>query len=60
MHFFSLSKFSFFIGRFSILSKCLSDLNLLQNALKTNFKKIKHYEIKTLVTNQFLDKYRKS
>ena len=27
-------------GRFSILSKCLSDWNLLQNALKTNFKKI--------------------
>ena len=26
---------------FSILSKCLSDWNLLQNVLKTNFKKIK-------------------
>ena len=27
-------------GRFSILSKPLSDWNLLQNALKTNFKKL--------------------
>ena len=45
-------------GCFSILSKCLSDWNLLQNALKTNFKKIKHSEIKTtLVTDHFLDKY---
>ena len=43
--------------RFSILSKCLSDWNLLQNALKTNFKKIKRSEIKTIVTNNFLDKY---
>ena len=46
-------------GRFSILSKCLSDWNLLQNALETNFKKIKHSEIKTLVTNHFLDKHAK-
>ena len=44
---------------FSILSKCLPDWNLLQNALKTNFKKLKHSEIKTLVTNHFLDKYHK-
>ena len=36
-------------GCFSILSKCLSDWNLLQNALKTNFKKINCSEIKTLV-----------
>ena len=43
-------------GCFSILSKCLSDWNLLQNALKTNFKKMKHSEIKTLVTNHFLNK----
>ena len=28
-----------------------------QNALKTNFRKIKRSEIKTLVTNHFLDKY---
>ena len=27
-------------GRFPILSKCLSDWNLLRNALKANFKKI--------------------
>ena len=46
-------------GRFSILSKCLSDWNILQNDLKTNFKKIKRSEIKTLVTNHFLDKYTK-
>ena len=46
-------------GRFSILSKCLSDWNLLQNDLKTNFKKITRSEIKTLVTNHFLDKYTK-
>ena len=46
-------------GHFSILSKCLSDWNLLQNALKTNFKKIKRSEIKTLVKNDFLDKYTK-
>ena len=46
-------------GRFSILRKFLSDWNLLQNALKTNFKKIKCSEIKTLVTNHFLDKYTK-
>ena len=43
-------------GRFSILSKCLSDWNLLQNALKTNLKKMKHSGIKTLVTNHFLNK----
>ena len=36
-------------GCFSILSKCLSDWNLLQNALKTNFRKINCSEIKTLV-----------
>ena len=46
-------------GRFSILSTCLSESNLLQNALKTNFKKIKLSEIKALVTNHFLDKYTK-
>ena len=46
-------------GRFSILSTCLSDWNLLQNDLKTNFKKIKRSEIKTLVTNHFVDKYTK-
>ena len=46
-------------GRFSILSKCLSDWNLLQNALKTNFKKIERSEIKTLVTNHFFDEYTK-
>ena len=46
-------------GCFSILSKCLSDWNLLQNDLKTNFKKITRSEIKTLVTNHFLDKYTK-
>ena len=45
--------------RFSILSKRLPDWNLLQNALKTNFKKLKRSEIKTLVTNHFLDKYQK-
>ena len=28
-----------------------------KNALKTNFKKIKLSEIKTIVTNNFLDKY---
>ena len=33
--------------------------NLLENALKTNFKKIKCSEIKTLVTYHFLDKYTK-
>ena len=41
---------------FSILNKCLSDWNLLQNAIKTNFQKIKHLEIKTIVTNHFLEK----
>ena len=46
-------------GCFSILSKCLSDWNLLQNALKTNFKKIERSEIKTLVTNHFFDEYTK-
>ena len=46
-------------GCFSVLSKCLSDSNLLQNALKTNFKKIERSEIKTLFTNHFLDKYTK-
>ena len=46
-------------GYFSILSKCLSEWNLLQNALKPNVKKIKRSEIKTLVTNHFLDKYTK-
>ena len=46
-------------GRFCILSKCLSDWNLLQNALKTNFKKIKRSEIKTLVTNYFIGEYTK-
>ena len=46
-------------GRFSILSKCLSDWNLLQNDLKTNFKNFKLSGIKTLVTNHFLDKYAK-
>ena len=30
-----------------------------QNDLKTNFKKVKHSEIKTLVTKHFLDKYAK-
>ena len=46
-------------GCFSILSKFLSDWNLLQNALKTNFKNIKHSEIETLVTNHLLEKYTK-
>ena len=46
-------------GPFSILSQSLSDWNLLQNDLKTNFKKMKCSEIKTLVTNHFLDKYTK-
>ena len=46
-------------GRFSILSKCLSAWNLLQTALQSNFKKIKRLEIKTLITNHFLDKYTK-
>ena len=46
-------------GRFSILSTCLSDSNLLQNVLKINFKIIKRSEIKTLVINHFLDKYTK-
>ena len=46
-------------GCFSILSKCLSDWNLLKNASKTNFKKNKCSEIETLVTNHFLDKYTK-
>ena len=46
-------------GHSSILSKCLSDWNLLQNDFKTNLKKIKRSEIKTLVTNHFLDKYTK-
>ena len=46
-------------GPFSILSQSLSDWNLLQNDLKTNFKKMKRSEIKTLVTNHFLDKYTK-
>ena len=45
--------------RFAILKKCLSDWNLLHNALKSNFEKIKRSEIKTLVTNQFLNKYTK-
>ena len=44
-------------GHFSILSKCLSDWNLLQNTLKTTFEKIKYSEIKILVTNHFLHKY---
>ena len=35
------------------------ELTSVQNALKTNFNKIKHSEIKTLVTNHFLDKYTK-
>ena len=42
-------------GCFSLLSKCLSDWNLPQNALKTNFKKVKRSETKALVTNHFLD-----
>ena len=42
-------------GSFSILSKCLSDWNLIQNALKTNFKKVKRSETKALVTKHFLD-----
>ena len=46
-------------GRFSILTTCLSESNLLQNALKTIFKKIKRLEIKALVTNHFHDKYTK-
>ena len=46
-------------GRFSVLIKCLSDWNLHQNALKTNIKKNKRSEIKTIVTNQSLDKYTK-
>ena len=41
-------------GCFSILSKCLSDWNLLQNDLKTIFKKVKLSEIKKLFTNQAL------
>ena len=45
--------------RFAILKKCLSDWNLLHNALKSNFEKIKRSEIKTLVTNHFLNKYTK-
>ena len=36
------------------------ELTSIQNALKTNFNKIKHSEIKTLVTNHFLDKYTNS
>ena len=42
----------------SILNKCLS-WNLLQNVLKTNFKKVELSEIKTLLTNHLLDKYTK-
>ena len=37
----------------------LLDWNLLQNALKSNFEKMKRSEIKTLVTNHLLDKYTK-
>ena len=44
-------------GRFFILNKCLWDWNLLQNALKINFKKVKRSETKIIVTNHFLDKY---
>ena len=43
----------------SLLTKFLSDWNLLQHALKTAFKKIKRSEIKTRVRNHFLDKYKK-
>ena len=38
-------------GHFSILSKCSWDLNLLQNALKANFKKIKRSKIKKCFTS---------
>ena len=45
--------------RFSILSKGLSDWNLLHKGLKTNFKKIKRSEIKALVANHLFEKYTK-
>ena len=41
-------------GRFSILSKCLSDWNLLQNDLKTNLKKINIQKSKHLSQNTSL------
>ena len=40
--------------RFVILKKCLSDWNLLQSALKTNFYNIKRSEIKALATVHLL------
>ena len=36
-----------------------SDWKLLQSTLKFNFKKIKRSEIKTIITNDFIDKYTK-
>ena len=33
-------------GQFSVINKCLSDWNQLQKYLKTNFKDIKHSELK--------------
>ena len=38
-------------GQFSIINKCLSDWNQLHKHLRTNFKDIKHSELKTIVTN---------
>ena len=44
-------------GRFSIINKCLSYWNQLQKHLKTNFKDIKHSELKTIVINHLLKQY---
>ena len=44
-------------GQFSIINKCLSDWNQLQEHLKTNFKDIKRSEIKTIDTNHLFKQY---
>ena len=45
-------------GPFSIINKCLlSDWNQLQKHLKTNFKGIKRFELKTIVTDHLLKHY---
>ena len=52
-HNFKTEKF----GRFFITSKLLSDWNQLQKHLKANFKDVKCFELKTIITNQLLKQY---
>ena len=39
------------IRLFSVINKCLTDWHQLQKHLKTNFKDIKSFELKTIITN---------